>query len=555
MRRAIVAGLVLVALLAAGGCGGNGKKAPTFGGPPAGAPDAGAAYEPTGEIIADSGFRPDADGYAFQNYGDEGQQDLTPGEMRQLFGDVVCESLVDDECVLHPQAQAWMEETNAAMGGGHCYGFSVTTQLFYDEQVYPVDFGGNATADVPIQGNTDLQSFIAYGWAFQKLDSVLENVVSGTPNEILDALAAALDSGDESYTIAFFKRDGTGGHAVTPIAIEERDDGTTALIVYDNNYPEILRAIVFDREADTWQYDAAINPSEPSELYEGDADTKSLRLDSVSPGLDVQPCPFCAGRHSRVSAVAAPAKTQPYNAVFLTGDPRNHPHLLITDSQGHRLGYVAGRLVNEIPGARIVRPLMDFTVKDKVWTEDEEPEFRVPVGLELTVTIDGGSLKRPSTSSFALIGPGHDVVIDDIGLVRGQQDTLTLRGDGTTFTYVTAAHQSESPVLRMGVQGTVDHAFWVKALKLAGGSTITLALDDAHGRLTIDTTKTAAKGLYDIRMERDDKTGRQLYAHPGLELEPGETATLEYGKWSHHGQGIPLVTRIGGVERRIVLSD
>lgn len=173
---------------------------------------------------------------------------------------------------------------------------------------------------------------------------------------------------------------------------------------------------------------------------------------------------------------------------YLEDDPRNYPHLLVTDEQGRRLGYVNGRLVDEIPGARVVRPLLDFAVEVEVWAENEEPEFRVPAGLNLTITIDGTGLKRPSTSSFAMIGPGHDVVIDDIRLEPGQKDTLKIHADESAFTYTTAPHQSESPVLRMGVQGKhVDHAFWVK--------------------------------------------------------------------WTHHGEGIPLVTRIGGVERRIILAD
>ena len=45
-----------------------------------------------------------------------------------------------------------------------------------------------------------------------------------------------------------------------------------------------------------------------------------------------------------------------FNELRLEGNPFNHAHLLITDDQGRRIGYVGSRFVNEIPGASAVRP-------------------------------------------------------------------------------------------------------------------------------------------------------------------------------------------------------
>src|SRR5436309_2977290 len=95
----------LVALLAAlvalslGACGGGGKKTAArfpaaghrvatgnFGSAPqersAGfSPD----YHPTGQIIADDGFRASHDGFSFSNYGGEsGAVDLTPAALEEL---------------------------------------------------------------------------------------------------------------------------------------------------------------------------------------------------------------------------------------------------------------------------------------------------------------------------------------------------------------------------------------------------------------------------------------------------------------------------------------
>ena len=60
-----------------------------------GAPSAGSAqsYVPTGTIVADSGFRPGRDGFAFENYGnDAGPVNLTPANVEDLFGAQVCQT-------------------------------------------------------------------------------------------------------------------------------------------------------------------------------------------------------------------------------------------------------------------------------------------------------------------------------------------------------------------------------------------------------------------------------------------------------------------------------
>ena len=100
------------------------------------------SYEPTGEIVADSGFRPQADGFAFENYGnDTGPTNLTAINMQNLFGqETVClgESAGAD-CVLTPAAQAWMENANNARAGGHCEGFSMLAWRRYADEAQPTD--------------------------------------------------------------------------------------------------------------------------------------------------------------------------------------------------------------------------------------------------------------------------------------------------------------------------------------------------------------------------------------------------------------------------------
>jgi hypothetical protein len=104
--RAIDAVGVTLALLVAGAC--------TASSPP----------PPIG-TVADSGFRPTDNGLPLQNYRGvlpDGSvpTNLTAHDVQIMFGDGVCADALLRKCDLIPEAQAWLESTNHAMGGGHC---------------------------------------------------------------------------------------------------------------------------------------------------------------------------------------------------------------------------------------------------------------------------------------------------------------------------------------------------------------------------------------------------------------------------------------------------
>src|SRR4051794_26532832 len=129
---------------------------------------------------ADNGFRPDPNGFSFENYGGgTGNQDLTAVEMQRLFGPDVCVN-PSGHCTLSPPAQEWMDVQNKGMSGGHCNGFAVLAQALYKGQLEPL--GPGTPFSYQLQGNTSLQRAIAYGFVHQVLESVVSRRVLGTPN-------------------------------------------------------------------------------------------------------------------------------------------------------------------------------------------------------------------------------------------------------------------------------------------------------------------------------------------------------------------------------------
>lgn len=491
-----------------------------------------AGYQPTGDLIADNGFRPGTDGFSFQNYGNDAQpQNMQPAQVAALFGDQVCASGSGDGCQLSPPAQVWMDNQNAAMAGGHCMGFSVAALRFYDGNRSLASFGSASSTDqLEIQGDTNLQSTIAEDWTFQNLPEVQGAEVKGTPTEVLDQLTSALKDKSEYYTIAIFKRDGTGGHAITPYAVEDQGNGKQNVLVYDNNFPGVTREISFDRNADTWSYVGGPNPDDTNQQYEGDASTKSLSLFPTSPGEQQQPCPFCNGQNdssSTSSTGSTLGAAQQYNEITLNGNPDNHAHVVLTDDQGRRTGVIDGKQVNDIPGVTVVK-----NIANQTWAATPEPTYHVPVAENVTVAIDASALEKPDTEELNLVGPGSYTQVSEIKLEPGQKDEVQFNTDGLGYVYKTDSRQAESPILAAGVQGkSADYGFAVKALNVQGGSNVELKLDRANEQLDIGDAGTAGAGDYVISVYREDDHSKTQWTSTDepVRLEGGAIAHVDYG--------------------------
>ena len=574
-RRALIG--AVVAAVAVAGCGGGDKKA-SFDAPKverkqtlirgyANSAGRTGSYQPTGKIIADSGFRPWVDGYSFENYGnDVGPKNMTPANVENIFGSQVCLKGTGATCVLLPAAKQWMDNQNAAMDGGHCMGFSVTALRFFEKTLKQQDYGADTTPKLRIVGNLPLQEKIAETWAYQGLPLVSRGIVGGRPNHILDTLTHALQTRDEDYTIGIFNE--TGGHAITPFAIEDNGGGRIHVLIYDNNFPGVIRAIEFNRNTQRWIYHGGPNPKDLDQAYYGGVKRRAMVLLPTKPGERMQPCPFCKastlGDQPRGYSVGTVLKKDDqYDEITLTGDPENHAHLLLRDRDGNETGFKNGSYINDIPGAEIKR---SFTIQN--WNQAPEPTYRVPVGLQVRVTVDASDLDKPDKENVTLVGPGEYFEVNDIKLKPGQKDYITFEAGGGGLNYETNADIGTPPLIGGGLtRGSGDNLeayyFIASAVGVQGASSLALIIDQKDGLFGIDTSGTTGDlagsgiGTYAMTMTRaraDGTTDTWSSPDSGLFLKggvKGQVAVVRYATDWERTKDVPVIVRTPGGEQSL----
>lgn len=534
-----------------------------------------------GTVVADTGFRPEVNGFAFPNYGAEFPDtdcalladtncatfpatNLTTVEMRRMFGDRVCAHLRGEECVLKPAAAQWMEQNNAAMAGGHCEGLAVLSQMVYAGQIDPLTFGAEVASGIPLEDNDLLQREIAYWWATQ--DPIWgKQIVASASDQVAFLIDAYNTDPSALYRIGVQKADGTGGHAITAWGVVDMGGGIYWIMVYDNNFPGDYRYVEVDTNTNTWQYEASINPQVEPDLYTGD-DSNPMFLAPNEPRLGVQPCDFCG---SEVAAAAPGAEPEPdtavstglSNQVWMDG----YAQLLIIDDEGRRLGYDQGQFVNEIPEARM----------KKMYTGNTDPPvFELPVGLGFTAVIDGSSIQAQESAAgtaaeagaaqgdatdVVMIGPGYYIGVTGIYIEPGQVDFLTLDGSGQMIAYRT--DYAESPTIIVGLeQGKADFELEVLGQNIKPGSETVVAFDKNENALAISSTSDEA-GEFSITISRTDENDTQSFgtdAESPLRLGPGDILYFYFGEWAGQGDNLMIGLDEGGdgtIDETVNMAD
>ena len=478
-------------------------------------------------------FAPSNEGFKFQNYGNEdGVENLTAAELERMFGPQVCADRDGDTCILTPPAAKWMEETNKGMDGGHCEGLASMALLFRLGKLAAKDFGAPTAFEIPLEGNKKLQHEVAYWFSTQFLMPMSNaEIKTLTPNEIVDKLTAAFQSGSESYTIGIYMADFSGGHATTPYEIVDKGDDVTWIMHYDNNFPGEERHIEVDRKANTWKYFTAADPKEPGSAYIGDATTKTLTIAPTSVRLGKLDCPFCGD----IDPDAVASGKGSLRQIIMDGDA----DLLVTDDGGKRIGHVDGKLVNEIAGAQIVE------VKGEARRSEHEPIYDLPAGHPLTITLDGSTLKKKETTDVSLIAAGYTMGVYGVALAPGEKDEIHFSADWKEVSYKT--DQDETPELELGVETTgADYEFDIHAAGESGGQRVDMALDVKAGTLTVQASAKDGTATYEVEIHRIDKAGDQVFKHKGVSCGAADKFLFHYADWKGNGTAMKAGVDKGG---------
>jgi hypothetical protein len=321
------------------------------------------------------------------------------------------------------------------------------SQLLYTGAQTPTDFGAESTFGLPFDDNTTLQRQIARWFATQYTTPTSQAEIFDSPNEILDTLIEELPKGttaENSYTMGIFQPNMSGGHAITPYAVEDRGDGIYWILVYDNNYPGQERAVAVDRDQNVWSYLASTRPDLDAVVYIGTDETDTLTLTPTASRLELQECPFCAGE------LDGDVESEGTNQFILTGpgSEQADTEFFITDAADQRLGRVDGNPVKEISDGSLDFPR--FGINDA-----PVPFITAPAVLDTTVTITSG--QESTDMDFSMIGSGYDVLIEGINSPIGGQTEVTLDSDGTRVTYSQVPRTG--PVVSLGAEDTDGYQF------------------------------------------------------------------------------------------------
>lgn len=535
----------------------------------------------------DSGFRPDEDGFGFPNYANEENiENLTPAEVVRMFGPAANAAEEGEEIELVPAAQQWMEDVNELIDIGHCEGMAVLSLLFHLGVQNPEKFGAETVNELKLQGNTALQREIAYWWATQLTDTTHERRLRLTPSQIVEQLRQGLATEDpeKTYSIGIWMANGSGGHAVTPYAVVDAGADKAKIMVYDNNFPDQERFIEVDCRENTWRYSTAVNPTQPTNDYVGNAQTGTLMITPCSARLQLHTADFLEeaawaedeegeeddsddlepgdevadddeeaadaddadeadedenGNTGAVAASVDRMRSTPSERGWTVVKPfkmeltlaGSGVQMLITDNDGKRTGYDKGAFVNEIPDVDVVRIIGGWKL-----VESPQPKYRLPAGRDYKISLTRINDASESVS-LSCLGRGTSLEIDDITIDKGQVDTMFFSPDGSRVVYRPAG--DEHPSLSIGFQGKKhDYEISVYGVETSPGASIELEIMPKIGCARLQVYDSKIPATVEVEARRIGGGRQAVFRNDELTLEPNSAAYLHFAAWK--GENAPL---------------
>ena len=440
--------------------------------------------------IIDSGFRPNRNGYQFNN-GPTHNPEFGYYPFPPALFDF---TLVDAQIALRtldPMVGVWYKFSNSRMNNGHCAGMAETSSLYYKvpEMINELkDGANNLFEDISL---SDSRRGIAYFQAMQDANPItdyrIKQEAESTPDRTLDQILKDLSNGISSVIVyQQMLPDHNIVHAISGIAASENGNGIWTIYVYDNEVPGTVKSLTIDKNTQTWTYNSR----------SGGIDTHSIY---------VIPIELYTGKQEL-----------PPDYTFLSfGKIRQ----LITDLKNQRIGYIGDKFINEIPGANALSMIADSDPGTDV-------EYILPISQSYTSTISLGETNTYSSSlaGVAQFGPGYAISVESSDYSPQTSDDLTINPDGTHLVY--QANESRDITVTMAL----DEKQTSSMIKIGGidleGDEIAINFDKSTGNLVL-TNGNNGQGNYNLETVNIDSSGEKQFRAVNINISPGEAQLFE----------------------------
>ena len=240
---------------------------------------------PLTAVAADSGIKPDENGFSFANFGSGATSEIfNSADLVTMFGGGACVDGIADPCTPTAQASAWARMVNESRASGHCEGLAVQAASRFSAKATP------ATESLTNTGDVTHGIIRAFATQFlPEVQDVTEEWAKKSLVDIVNELSTSFANKNVSYTMGLYTP--TGGHAVLPYAIQFPSPDLAVIKVYDSNWPGMERYVVIDLAAQKWYFSfSGDNPQEDVCAWSGEAGDIDITPMSARTSAT---CPFC----------------------------------------------------------------------------------------------------------------------------------------------------------------------------------------------------------------------------------------------------------------------
>ena len=487
----------------------------------------------------DTTFRPYPYGFSFCNGPSSSSCDpgwgkwldtpylYTNQEMLAMFGSQsVCASPDTSGCFPKWTAQLWNRYANQWLNAGHSAGMAAASLRFFTAQANPQDFHSgfdyaywldpkdrceNCGSEQSLSLGDTITSYQVKSLLAPESKMRADSMQRNTPSQILALLSQAFD-GQLSDPPALLLQNDSAALALIPYGIQDQGDSLVWVRVYDSNWPgKSDRFVIINTDQDSWQYN--LGSSDQPDIWQGDANSHSIGLVSLST-YDAAPiCPWCG------SASNQPLYATQTSQTWFSGAG----HLLISDSQGRRIGFQnEQRVMNDIPGAYASTGTGGLGLA-------QEPIYTLPLTDTYRIQIQGGILTGTESASLAQFGPDFAVGLSGLHLIPNKIDQLSITPAGDQLDFIPDTDQLIDISLAHDT-ATGSQLLVLSNLEIAGANPISIHRIGSGELLELINSGTQ-DSKFNFKFQRYQSDGLQTFFHPQITLGSGAAIYLHLADW------------------------